>query len=57
MVLIAVAIACGPADGQEGSGERSDPRLMRESPGEFQFVRLAYSSNSYSRQWRGRQPW
>ena len=57
IVLIAVAIACGPADGQEGSGERSDPRLKRESPGEFQFVRLAYSSNSYSRQWRGRQPW
>lgn len=34
------------------------PRELREAPGEFQFVRLAYSSNSYGRGgWGRRQMW
>ena len=29
----------------------------KESPAEFQFVRLAYAANQYSRGWGGRQVW
>ena len=55
--LIAVTIAFGLASSQERMASRSDPRLSREAPGEFQFVRLAYSSHGYSRGWGRRQMW
>jgi len=41
---------------QVGDAESEQPaRVVREAPGEFQFVRLAYSSNSYGRGGRGRR--
>ena len=51
-VLIAAAIAWGQSD------ESGSSRAMREAPGEFQFVRLAYSANRYGRGgWGRRQMW
>ncbi len=39
------------------SGEAESPRAVREAPGEFQFVRLAYTANRYGQgNWR-RQMW
>jgi len=41
---------------QVGDDESKQPvRIVREAPGEFQFVRLAYSSNSYGRGGYGRR--
>ena len=50
--LIAVAVAWGQ------SSESGSSRAVREAPGEFQFVRLAYSANRYGRGgWGRRQMW
>jgi hypothetical protein len=57
IVMIAVLIWFGLARSQERPLEHSDPRLLREAPAEFQFVRLAYSSNNFGRGWGRRQMW
>lgn len=46
-------------DPVEDKNEEQMRRMSRESPGEFQFVRLAYSVNQYARRggWGGRQVW
>ena len=53
------AIAClalaGVALGQSDEGERADPPT--ESPGEFQFVRLAYSVNRFMNYGGRNQAW
>jgi len=56
---IAVAIAVGSAMGQSRSGGVPAERIVREAPAEFQFVRLAYSSNRFgnSTGWGRRQMW
>ena len=58
--LIAIMLlATGLSGAQERARDGEDPRLRREAPGEFQFVRLAYSSNGYSRggRWGRREMW
>ena len=55
---IVLIVGAGFAASQERSTRIEDARLLRESPGEFQFVRLAYASNGYRRGgWGGRQMW
>jgi hypothetical protein len=55
--MIAVMIWFGLACSQERPLEHSDPRHSREAPAEFEFVRLAYSSNNQERGWGRRQMW
>ena len=51
LTLIGVTVVWGQ------SGESEPPRAVRETPGEFQFVRLAYTANRYGQgNWR-RQMW
>ena len=59
LVAAASSIVAGVVCAQERERDTADPRLMRESPGEFEFVRLAYVSNGYGggRGWGRRQPW
>ena len=49
LIAIALMIAAGVALGQSAPGERGEVPVVREAPGEFQFVRLAYSANQYGR--------
>ena len=52
---IVTAVVWAQAD---NSGPEQPARIVREAPAEFQFVRLAYSSNSYGRGgWGRRQMW
>ena len=55
--MIAVMIWFGLARSQERPLEHADPRHSREAPAEFEFVRLAYSSNNQERGWGRRQMW
>jgi hypothetical protein len=48
-MLIGTAAVWGQSD------ESATPRVVREAPGEFQFVRLAYSANRYGRGGFGRR--
>lgn len=54
-VAVAAVVMAAAAWGQPI--EAQAPPQLRESPGEFQFVRLAYSANRYGRSYRGRQMW
>ena len=49
LFAIVLTIAAGVALGQSAPQERPDAPAVREAPGEFQFVRLAYSANQYGR--------
>lgn len=55
LLLLALFAMTARVWGQAGSGETATPRPLREAPGEFQFVRLAYSSNQYGRGGYGRR--
>jgi len=45
LIIVATTLVAGGAAGQEPEPPRP---LVREAPGEFQFVRLAYSQNRYA---------
>lgn len=55
-LLIAVLAAAGLACGGIALGQSDDDPQLRAAPGEFQFVRLAYSGNRYAGSNRG-QAW
>ncbi len=57
LLTIVAAMAAGAALGQGDPLVAQRERINREAPGEFQFVRLAYSSNQYGRGWGRRQMW
>ena len=58
-IACVLSVVTASAWAQVGDAEAEPPaRVVREAPGEFQFVRLAYSSNSYGRGgWGRRQMW
>lgn len=58
-IACAMSVVTAGVWAQVGDTEAEQPeRVVREAPGEFQFVRLAYSSNSYGRGgWGRRQMW
>ena len=49
LIAVALTIVTGAALGQSAPGSRPEAPVVREAPGEFQFVRLAYSANQYGR--------
>lgn len=51
----AILLLAGTSFGQ--SDEREPADVVPEAPGEFQFVRLAYSGNRMARSSHGSQPW
>ena len=58
--FLTIAIFFGLASAQTSEpGRGRDGPAVREAPGEFQFVRLAYAVNQYGRRggWGGRQMW
>ena len=57
LFVVAAMVTTGTVAGQEG--ELPPRPEIREAPGEFQFVRLAYSANRYGRGrgWGRRQMW
>ena len=57
-LVIALSIVTSVALGQAAPDAPARERVVRESPGEFQFVRLAYSANRYGGGgWGRRQAW
>ena len=58
-IALALSIAAAVAAGQASVEATPAPRVVREAPAEFQFVRLAYSANRYGggRGWGRRQMW
>ncbi|MDH3441951.1 MAG: DUF4159 domain-containing protein [Gammaproteobacteria bacterium] len=60
-LIVAGTMATGALHAQSNEAPVPEERVVREAPGEFQFVRLAYSANRYGRgggYGRGRrQPW
>ncbi len=59
IVAVVIAIAAASVRGQGIAPAPAETRPAREAPGEFQFVRLAYSSNNVygSSGWGRRQAW
>ena len=58
MLAVMLSALTATALGQPSPDEPDARRPVREAPGEFQFVRLAYSANQYSRGgWGRRQMW
>ena len=56
-LLVALAIGAAAARAQVSDEATPAAPSYKESPGEFQFVRLAYAANQYGRGWGGRQIW
>lgn len=54
-IACALSVLTAGVWAQVGDESEQPVRVIREAPGEFQFVRLAYSSNSYGRRGRGRR--
>lgn len=57
ILLLFIALLCAVSARGQGSVTEPQPtaRMTRESPGEFQFVRLAYAPNQYCGRGYGRQ--
>jgi hypothetical protein len=59
LLAATMALLAAVAWGQDSADRNNPPqRMVREAPGEFQFVRLAYSPNRYAgRGWGRQQAW